>query len=248
MALSVATEWQRFEYSISNPNCRVVAIKGALPQSDVLDEVVWADVILGCVDQHHARVALSDISMRYLIPAIDCAVGMEGIDGQVSGQIVQLVRMYPEDPCVYCRRIVDQKVVEQELICPDERQQRQDAARRAQELGGRADHYWRDLPQINTVGYLTTATGSIAAGFALGLITARFEPPFTRMQMNLSREYFDTTNSDFGRREQCSCDRFAGTANQGARDALIHPPIHWPTCEILEYRCHLRWRCRLNQK
>jgi hypothetical protein len=64
------------------------------------------------------------------------------------------------------------------------------------------------MPQINTVGYLTTAAGSMAAGYALGLVSRRFQPPFTRLQMNLSQDLLDTTNEDSVRQTSAVADPF----------------------------------------
>ena len=52
-------------------------MRGALPQGLAVDKLVEADVILGCTDQQHSRLALSDLVVRYLVPAIDCGVSLE---------------------------------------------------------------------------------------------------------------------------------------------------------------------------
>ena len=47
-----------------NPACDVQAYVGALPQAAVLDALVTADVALGCTDNQHSRLALSDLALR----------------------------------------------------------------------------------------------------------------------------------------------------------------------------------------
>ena len=216
-----------------NPDCRITAMRGRVPQTEVVDALVQADVLIGCTDQQHSRVALSDLATRYLLPTIDCGVGLEGEEGQVSGQVIQLVRMLPADPCVYCRRMVIQKRLDQELMTEDEKDQRRIAAGEARARGGDADAYWQDLPQLNTVGYLTTAAGSMAAGYAIGWLTGRFEPPFCRLQMNLSARYLDTAEPEDRPRTECACRRMRGLADQGRADAFLSAPSHWPTPEYL---------------
>lgn len=205
----------------------VDAVVGALPHEVAVDSVVNADVMIGCTDQQHSRLALSDIGRRYLIPAIDCGVMLEGKDGAVTAQIIQCVRFMPDDPCPLCRRMIIPEQLTQELMDPAERAQRQAAAREAMRRGDHAGAYWRDLPQLNTVGYLTTIAGAMAAGYAIGWLTGRFGPPFERLQMNLQAPFFDVTNLEESADLECSCRKAIGWADQGAADALITAPRHW---------------------
>ena len=72
-----------------DPSVEVVALQGRLPQPEVIDAVVLSDIALGCTDQQHSRLALSDLSFRYLVPALDCGVVLEGKDGTITGQVGQ---------------------------------------------------------------------------------------------------------------------------------------------------------------
>lgn len=218
-----------------DPNCRVTALIGGLPQPAVLDAVVTADVVLGCTDQQHSRLALSDLAYRYNIPAIDCGVAMEGSNGSVTGQIIQLVRFLANDACVYCRSMVSAQRLAQELMSPEERVQRQHAAQVAIAQGLPGNGYWKDMPQLNTVGYLTTMAGAMAAGYAIGWVTHRFMPPFSRLQMNLVAQYLDVTNDEQSPRPDCICQRIRGWADQGGTDALMSVPCHWPTVTTLRH-------------
>jgi len=51
--------------------------------------------VIGCTDKDHSRLAISDLAVRYLIPTINFGVSMEGGEGEVSGQIIQLVKFLP---------------------------------------------------------------------------------------------------------------------------------------------------------
>lgn len=213
--------------------CVVTAIEGALPQREVVDALVTVDVALGCTDQQHSRLALSDLATRYLVPSIDTGVLLEGGDGRVSGQIVQLLRLLAADPCVLCRQMTTPVRVSQELMSPDERSSRKLAAQEARERGERPDPYWNELPQLNTVGYLTTVAGSLAAGYAIGWITGRFQPPFSRLQMNLVAPWFDVTDQDKPARAECVCRRIRGFADQASADAFVSAPWHWPAARFV---------------
>lgn len=232
-----------------NPRCHVTAIQGALPQAAVVDAVAHADVLIGASDQQHSRLAAGDVAVRYLIPTIDCGVAMEGRGNRITGQIIQLIRFLAADPCPLCRDMIVPWRLAQELMTHEERDQRREAARRAEALTTgeapglddfseskrdvrRGDAYWREVPQLNTVGYLTTTAGAMAAGYAIGWITQRFDPPFERLQMNLSAPYLDTSDFVQMARSDCACRRMRGHADQGAADALITAPLHWPSPKV----------------
>lgn len=210
-----------------NPDCRVEAYYGSLPHPDIVDAVVEADVALGCTDQQHSRLSLSDLAVRYLLPSIDCGVMLEGGNGQVTGQIVQLVRFLSSDPCALCRNMISPHRLAGELMDEEEKQRRQAAAQEACERGEDPNPYWMGTPQINTVGYLTGVAGSMAGGYAIGWITGLFDPPFARLQLNLISKYLDVQEVDDTQRSDCSCSRARGWADQGVADALISAPSHW---------------------
>lgn len=210
-----------------NPHCEVEAYRGSLPHSDIVDAVVQADVAIGCTDQQHSRLSLSDLTVRYLLPSIDCGVMLEGGDGQVTGQIVQIVRFLSHDPCALCREMISPYRLAAELMDDEEKLQRQAAAREALERGEDPNPYWADAPQLNTVGYLTGVAGSMAAGYALGWLSGRFDPPFSRIQLNLVAKYLDVQEVNHPRRSSCSCSQSRGWADQGLADALISAPPHW---------------------
>jgi molybdopterin/thiamine biosynthesis adenylyltransferase len=216
-----------------DPEIQVEALLGSMPQEDVLDAVVSADALLGCTDQQHSRLAMSDTARRYLIPALDCGVVLEGRGGVVSAQVIQFVRFLPDDPCPLCRRMIIPEQLAQELMDPDERRRRISAARTAMEHGQEGGAYWRDQPQLNTVGYLTTTAGALAAGYVIGWLTGRFMPPFTRLQMNLVAPFLDVTDVDDAPRVDCACRTGLGWADQGAAGALVTSPWHWPKTESL---------------
>ena len=210
-----------------DPSIEVVALQGRLPQSEVVDAVVCSDIALGCTDQQHSRLALSDLAFRYLVPAIDCGVVLEGKDGTITGQVGQFVRLLAADPCVLCRNMIDPRRVAQELMSSEERAQRTAAAAEAQIRGDNPDPYWQRERQINTVGYLTSAVGAMLAGYAIGWLTGRFDPPFERLQMNFVAPFLDVTDLPQKQRSECACARFRGWADQSSVDALVSAPSHW---------------------
>jgi hypothetical protein len=214
----------------------VDAIVGALPQPAVVDAILTADVMLGCTDQQHSRLAISDIATRYLVPAMDTGVVLEGDQGRVTAQVIQFVRFLPADPCALCRSMIDPSRISQELMHPQERNRREAAARDARASGGNGDAYWHEIPQLNTVGYLTTIAGAMLAGYAIGWLTGTFQLPFERLQMNLCAPFLDVTDQKQTARQECTCQHVRGWADQAASDALITAPDHWSPPEVISTR------------
>ncbi|WP_029057858.1 HesA/MoeB/ThiF family protein [Stappia stellulata] len=209
-----------------DPDIEVIAFDGRLPQRAIVEEVAQADVLLGCTDQHTSRLVLSDMARRYLVPAIDCGGLIEGANGLVTGQIIQLVLFRPHDPCPRCRGMVDDVRMRQELMSPEERQALIDAA------GDQAPPpEAHEVPQIDTVGYITTTSGTLAAGYAIGWLTGRFDPPFERMQMNLIADCLDVTDRPQPVDEACTCQDERGLGDAGALPFDI--PSHWGAAKRL---------------
>lgn len=216
-----------------NPACEIVLIKGRIPQAEVVDELLTCDIVLGCTDLHSARVALSDLSLRYLVPVIDVGVIMEGKNGNITGQVIQLNRLFPGDPCVYCRSMVDSKIVSQELMPPAEQAKYKKEAVKAQKEGRDSKLYWIDTPQLNTVGYLTTLAGSMVVSYTIGYLTGRFKMTASRIEMNLSPHGIQVTELDEACDPECRCHKNAGVADQDCMAIMSSSPDHWPKAYYL---------------
>jgi hypothetical protein len=158
---------------------------------------------------------------------------LEGQGGKVTAQVLQIIRFLAADPCALCRGLVSPQRLAQELMSPEECAQRSAAARKAEEQNADANAYWHDMPQLNTVGYLTTTAGAMLAGYAIGWLTGRFDVPFERLQLNLTGKLLDVTDCEELPRPDCTCRRVRGWADQAAADALITAPGHWPAIKIL---------------
>jgi hypothetical protein len=214
-----------------DPSCMFEGYVASLPQDETVDALTTADVALGCTDQQHSRLALSDLAVRYLVPAIDCGVLLEGRDGRVTAEVVQLVRFLAADACALCRGMINPSHLAQEMMSESEKAERRAASLEASSRGERPDAYWHDRPQLNTVGSLTTIAGAMAAGYAVGCLTGRFEAPFGRLQMNLLAPYLDVTDQDQSPRADCVCRRIRGWADQARAEAFISPASHWPSAQ-----------------
>lgn len=210
-----------------NPNCEIIALQGRLPQREVVDYLLECDIILGCSDQHSARMALTEMSTRFLMPVIDVGVVMEGDHGNITGQVIQINKLFPGDACVICRDMVSQRVAGQELMTEEEKQRRQSEAINAKANGGDPNAYWVDVPQLNTVGYLTTTAGGLVSGYCIGYLTGRFSMAKNRIEVNLGSDGITIVEKKEVAKASCNCKKLLGCADQDNSAILISPPLHW---------------------
>lgn len=240
-----------------NPRAKVTAIVGNLLDELVLDELLRADLILGCTDTQHSRAALGDFAAHYLVPSIDVGVVFEGTKGNVHAQVSQFTQFRPDQPCGFCDGMIDSNALAVELMTDEEKESRRQAAREANAVGVDGGQYWRgDTPQLITVGYLTSTVGSMAAGYAIGWLTGKFSIPHSRFQFDISAPGLGFVDIERKRVPTCSCGLTRGFADQARADRSVSMPAHWPAAFALsdnspgphsELRvpARLSWRARL---
>lgn len=240
-----------------NPRAKVIAIVGNLLDELVLDELLRADLILGCTDTQHSRAALGDFAAHYLVPSIDVGVVFEGANGNVHAQVSQFTQFRPDQPCGFCDGMIDSNALAVELMTDEEKKSRRRAAREANAVGVDGAQYWRgDTPQLITVGYLTSTAGSMAAGYAIGWLTGKFSMPHSRFQFDVGAPEFGFVDVERKRVASCSCGLTRGFADQARADRSVSMPAHWPAAFVLsdnstgshsEIRvpARLNWRARV---
>jgi len=210
-----------------NPAARITVFVGNILDDEVLGELLRCDLLLGCTDTHHGRAALSDIATRYLVPSIDVGVMPEGRDGKVTTQLVEITRYSSELPCAFCSDAVSTWPITVECMTDDERKQRKEAAAEAAKRGEDGTLYWGgDIPQLPTVGYLTTSAGSLAAGYAINWLAGTSDLPHSRFQFDIGQPQFGFTVINRKRTSLCNCGKIIGHGDQA--DAAITTPSHWP--------------------
>jgi molybdopterin-synthase adenylyltransferase len=101
------------------PNVGVTAVAAPLLDDTALEHAKTADLLLGCVDGHGARLSLNHLSLRYLIPLIDAGTGARpGTDrgsAKLGGQ-VQVVA--PGFGCLECRGFIHAQRAAYDLAPP----------------------------------------------------------------------------------------------------------------------------------
>jgi hypothetical protein len=102
--------------------CRTIAKR--LPEPDALEALKTADVIVGCLDNLHARADLQELSWRFLIPYVDVGVNIRAIndpepDGprvSIGGNVLTLI---PGGFCMWCCGFLSKEKLDAELAGPN---------------------------------------------------------------------------------------------------------------------------------
>src|SRR5437879_6172504 len=216
-----------------NPKASVTCIVGNILQPLARDHVVGTDLVICCTDTNHSRTAVSELAYRYLVPAIDVGVVFESKNSLVTGEIGRVTVYSPGAPCAYCLGLVDSWRATVELMSEAEKEKRRREAKEAEQRGDNAGAYWKDVPEIPTVGHFTSMAGALVASYAIGWLTGKFAPPHRYFEFNILAPNFDYVGFDAQCRSGCYCERLIGYADQGAHASLISPPSHWADAELV---------------
>ncbi|MCE0521654.1 MAG: ThiF family adenylyltransferase [Methylacidiphilales bacterium] len=210
------------------PTAEVEMIRSNILHEDVLDRLLRCDLVLGCTDSQHSRAALGDFASHYLLPCIDAAVLMRAKEGKLTEQVGDIARYSPDEPCPWCLARIDPKILAYELMTPEERKLRSDAAVDAVRRGVDGAQYWGDAPPSElTVGYMTTTVGAMQAGYAQAWLTGTGSQPHQRFQFDLGMPFLGAVAVEKRRAPECSCNRTKGLADQARCDRSVTLPPHW---------------------
>lgn len=217
-----------------NPEASVVPMVGNLVHSNVIDELVRCDFVLGCTDSVHGRVALDELARHYLVPTIDVGVRMDGANDKLTEQLVNLSAYRPGLPCTFCRGNVDPYVMNYELMSEIERCKKEEQASDAATRGVVVEQYWKGRPrQLHTVGYLTTAAGGIVAGYVEGALTGSFNLPHPEFQFDIAQPNFGFVVPPLEQLNDCCCQSHIGWADAAIPYKNVAIPSHWSRRAIL---------------
>jgi hypothetical protein len=93
--------------------------------------------------------------------------------------------------------------------------------REAELRGDNAGAYWKDVPEIPTVGHFTSMAGALVASYAIGWLTGKFTPPHRYIAFNILAPGFDYVGFDAHCRSGCYCETLIGHADQRAHASVI---------------------------
>lgn len=216
-----------------NPDAELTLIVGSSMDPLAIDELLRCDLILVCTDSVHGRVHAGDLASRFLVPCVDVGVLPVPRAGKLATQLVEFMKLTPDGPCPFCRQRVDQEVLHRELLSPEAKELAIKEHAEALRRGESGDAYWRgELPQLPSVGYLTTAAGALAAGYALNWLLGTASMPHDHFQMDVGAPGFGFVPIDSEVEDGCSCLAHRGHGDQG--DASVTMPSHFTPAQILE--------------
>jgi hypothetical protein len=115
---------------------RCYSVAGRVPEPRSLEAIKGADVIVGCLDNLHARADLQELAWRFLIPYVDIGVSIRAIDSAgmddasvtIGGNVITLI---PGGFCMWCCGFLSKERLDGELAGPN-RSYFQDGAGEAQ--------------------------------------------------------------------------------------------------------------------
>jgi molybdopterin/thiamine biosynthesis adenylyltransferase len=204
-----------------NPNVEVAVCSNSLLSDEVLDKLLQCDLAIFCVDTQSARAAIQYLKTHYLLPCLDTGVRMAGKEGCLRVQTAELAQYFPGSPCPCCENRVDWIQVSQELCSAEEKTRRQKEAAEAEEKGADPNQYWRESDPLTTVGYLTTAVGSLAAGYAIQWLTGVAKMPSSRFQFDVGQPYFGFLEIPRANDPSCNCQTQMGWSDQAKGSRLV---------------------------
>jgi molybdopterin-synthase adenylyltransferase len=102
------------------PGTKYTPVKARVPERKALDALKQADVIVGCVNNLHARADLQDFALRYLVPYVD--IGLSLVTRQGSGEEFPAIQaisgnvftFVPGGPCLWCTQFITEEKLGQE--------------------------------------------------------------------------------------------------------------------------------------
>jgi molybdopterin-synthase adenylyltransferase len=102
--------------------CRTIDER--VPGPTALDVLKTADVIVGCLDNLHARADLQELSWRFLIPYVDVGVNIRAIqDPEPNGPGVTIggnvLTLIPGGFCMWCSGFLSKAKLDAELAGPN---------------------------------------------------------------------------------------------------------------------------------
>ena len=106
-----------------SPGTKVTPIPAPILHDDAVLAAKQGDLLLGCVDNHGARLVVNQLAVQYVIPLLDAGTGARLDDGKTlthAGGQVQAV--LPGLGCLVCRGFIDMRQAAFDLAPPHVRQ------------------------------------------------------------------------------------------------------------------------------
>ena len=107
-----------------DPGADITALRTNIRDAEAIRAVSGADVLFGCVDSEAGRLVMNRLALAYMLPYIDCGVGVTAAGGRVSEAGGRVVAWTPGRPCLICCRAIDTAAAGAELEAQELREDR----------------------------------------------------------------------------------------------------------------------------
>ena len=108
----------RWRVWFTNRRTRFTGVKSSVPEAAALSALKRADIIVGCVNNYHARADLNDVAWRYCIPYVDIGLRVATREtaeiAQLSGVPGQCITAIPGGPCLWCSDFLTEEKLQRE--------------------------------------------------------------------------------------------------------------------------------------
>jgi molybdopterin-synthase adenylyltransferase len=142
------------------------AVNGDVREPEVLGHLLQCDLLIGATDTHSSRAALTELSVRGVIPLIDVGVRV-GVrtTGELDALLFERRIQLPDGPCLWCWQRLDPHRIRLELMSDYERASLQE------------EGYVTGLPgePEPSVAALTVSAAGAAATAVLALVAGGLE-------------------------------------------------------------------------
>jgi len=143
-----------------SPDARVRAFRENLASTTPLETLRTVSLLVGCTDTEGSRLILNELAKAYLLPYIDCGVGITVDDGIITSIGGRVMTILPDGPCLLCAQEIDRGTALQDL----ETEAQHAARRRAGYVTGAV------VPEPSVVA-LDGVVASLAVNEAIALLT-----------------------------------------------------------------------------
>ena len=99
-----------------NPCVKVTPIPTSITDEKALSALKSVDILIGGVDNHGARLMLNHLSVKYLIPLIDCGTQIWVENNRIKEACGQVVISIPGRFCLECIDRIDRQQAGQDLL------------------------------------------------------------------------------------------------------------------------------------
>lgn len=188
-----------------SPTTTVTALAASVLEPAAIHEAKGADIILGCVDNHGARLVLNHVAVRYIIPLIDAGTGARVTEGATPSQLggqVQIVG--PGLGCLECHGFIDPQRAAFDLATPE------------MQAYERAHGYGTEDPAPSVI-FLNGVVASMQVAEAIRILSPTLQTrlPFQTMVIYdaLARKSFAATSRPSFECVTCGADGVTGVAD-----------------------------------